>query len=143
MSSSQEERHLLEGLAREDHAVVEQIYRQNYPIIQSLVINNNGTIDDAADVFQESMIVLFEKAKQPDFELNCLIKTYLYSVARRLWLKRLQQMQRFGRASDLALETVSVDEDLEAHEKKQKDFSLMDAAMAKIGEPYKTILEAY
>lgn len=143
MSSFQEERYLLEGLAQEDHAVVEQIYRENYPMIQSLVINNNGSVDDAADIFQEAMIVLFEKAKSPDFELNCLIKTYLYSVSRRLWLKRLQQMQRFGRASDSMMETVSVEEDLEVHEKKQHDFNLMETAMGKIGEPCKTILEAY
>lgn len=143
MSTAYQEKHLLEGLAREDRGVAEQIYRENYPMIQSLVINNNGSVDDAADIFQESMIVLFEKAKSSEFELNCLIKTYLYSVARRLWLKRLHQMQRFGRTTDAVIEMVSVDEDLEFHEKKQQDFSLMDSAMAKIGEPCKSLLEAY
>lgn len=143
MSTAHQEKHLLEGLAGEDRNVVEQIYRENYPMIQSMIINNNGTVDDAADIFQESMIVLFEKAKTRDFELNCLIKTYLYSVARRLWLKRLQQMKRFGITSEATMETIAVDDDLEMHEKKQQDFNLMDAAMAKIGEPCKSLLEAY
>ena len=52
-------------------------------------------------------------------------------------------MQRFGRTTDAVIEMVSVDEDLEFHEKKQQDFSLMDSAMAKIGEPCKSLLEAY
>jgi len=143
VSTPTQEKELLEGLAKEDRVVVEQIYRDNYPVIQSLIINNNGSVDDAADIFQESMIVLFEKAKSPGFELNCLIKTYLYSVARRLWLKKLQQMQRFGRTTDASMEMVAVEEDLEIHEKKQLEFNVMDAAMAKIGEPCKSLLEAY
>jgi len=143
VSTPTQEKELLKGLAKEDRVVVEQIYRDNYPMIQSLIINNNGSVDDAADIFQESMIVLFEKAKSPEFELNCLIKTYLYSVARRLWLKKLQQMQRFGRATDASMEMVAVEEDLEIHEKKQLEFNVMDAAMAKIGEPCKSLLEAY
>src|SRR6476620_4948451 len=103
-------------------------------MVQTLVINNNGTADDAADIFQESMIVLFEKAKNPEFELNCQIKTYLYSVCKRLWLKRLQQMQRFGRQSEDLEHTVPVEEDLEIHEKRQNDFTIMENAMGKIGE---------
>jgi len=143
VSSLLQEKQLLEGLISEDRKVVEQIYRDNYPVIQSLVINNNGSVDDAADIFQEAMIVLFEKAKDPDFELNCLIRTYLYSVARRLWLKKLQQMQRFGRTTEAVMETVPVDDDLDAHIRKQQDFNLMESAMNKIGEPCKTLLEAY
>jgi hypothetical protein len=38
---------------------------------------------------------------------------------------------------------VSVEEDLETHENRQKEFSIMEAAMGKIGEPCKSLLEAY
>ncbi|MFN8248232.1 MAG: sigma-70 family RNA polymerase sigma factor [Ferruginibacter sp.] len=143
MSNILQEKVLLEGLAREDRASVEQIYRDNYGMIQSFVLNNNGTTDDAADIFQEAMIVLFEKSKSPDFELNCQLKTYLYSVCRRLWLKRLQQIQRLGRQSDFLEEVVPVDDDIEFHEKRHQDFMIMEAAMGKIGEPCKSLLEAY
>ena len=112
-------------------------------MIQSLILNNSGTTDDAADIFQEAMIVLFEKAKNPDFELNCHLKTYIYSVCRRLWLKKLQQLQRFSRQTDDMEQVVPVEEDLEIHEKRQQDFTIMENAMAKIGEPCKSLLEAY
>ena len=112
-------------------------------MIQSLILNNSGTTDDAADIFQEAMIVLFEKAKNPEFELNCHLKTYIYSVCRRLWLKKLQQLQRFSRQTDDMEQVVPVEEDLEIHEKRQQDFTIMENAMAKIGEPCKSLLEAY
>ena len=143
MSNLSQEKTLLEGLATEDKASIEQIYRDNYSMIQSFILNNNGTTDDAADIFQETMIVLFEKSKSPDFELNCQLKTYIYSVSRRLWLKRLQQLQRFSRQADEVADIVPVDEDLELHEKRQQDFSIMETAMGKIGEPCKSLLEAY
>ena len=143
MSNLSQEKTLLEGLAKEDNASIEQIYRDNYSMIQSFILNNNGTTDDAADIFQETMIVLFEKSKSPDFELNCQLKTYIYSVSRRLWLKRLQQLQRFSRQADEVADIVPVDEDLELHEKRQQDFSIMETAMGKIGEPCKSLLEAY
>lgn len=52
-------------------------------------------------------------------------------------------MQRFGRTTEAVMETVPVDDDLDAHIRKQQDFNLMESAMNKIGEPCKTLLEAY
>ncbi len=143
MKQETNEKTLLEGLARNDRMAAETIYRDNYNMVQSLVINNNGGIDDARDIFQEAMIVLYEKAKSGSFELNCQLKTYLYSVCRRLWLKRLQQMNRFITSGDHLSETVSVDDDLEEHGKKDADFEMMEKSFGMIGEPCKGLLDAY
>ena len=134
---------MLEGLALNDRSVVEAIYRNNYPMIQAFILNNNGDSDEARDIFQEAMIVIYEKAVSGSFELNCQLKTYIYSVCRRLWLKRLQQLQRYGSLVENVEDTVAVEEDLELHEKHNADFALMDIAMGKIGEPCKSLLDAY
>lgn len=134
---------LLKGLALNDRKAINTIYEENYNMVQSLIINNNGTIDDARDIFQEAMIVLYEKSKDPSFILSCLIKTYLYSVSRRLWLKRLQQQQRFIPDVNGMEDTVPVEEDLEAHQPQQDEFLLMEKAMAGLGEPCKSLLEAF
>lgn len=143
MSNFEQEKLLLEGLALNDKTVVEAIYRDNFPMVQAFILNNSGDSDEARDIFQEAMIVLYEKAISGNFELNCLLKTYIYSVCRRLWLKRLQQLQRYGSLVEHVDETVAVDEDLEAHEKHNADFTLMENAMSKIGEPCKSLLDAY
>ncbi len=112
-------------------------------MIQSLILNNNGNSDEARDIFQEAMIVVYEKAISGSFELHCQLKTYIYSVCRRLWLKRSQQLQRYGSLAENVEETVSVEEDLEVHEKHNADFIMMEEAMNKIGEPCKSLLDAY
>lgn len=138
-----EEKNLLQGLANEDKSSIEKIYRDHYSMVQSLVMNNNGDADDAADIFQELMIVLFEKARSGNFELHCQLKTFIYAVSKRLWLKKLNHQQRFNAPSDHLEEIVSVEEDIEMHEKRQAEFSIMEVAMSKIGEPCKSLLEAY
>jgi len=143
VKSDQNEQVLLEGLAKNDRLAIETLYRQHYKMVQSLIINNQGTIDDARDIFQEAMIVLYEKAKSGSFELHCQIKTYVYSVSRRLWLKRLQQLQKFLPEVNGVDELVPVEEEVEEAEKRNADFHLMEKAMSNLGEPCKSLLEAF
>ncbi len=143
MSTLEEEKLILKGLAANDKQAIETIYRGNFAMIQSFILNNSGSQDDARDIFQEAMIVLFEKSRLDSFELSSQLKTYIYSVCRRLWLKRLNQMQRYSGSLENVEETVQVEEDLETHEKRNTDFNLMETAMSKIGEPCKSLLDAY
>jgi len=137
------EKALLQGLARSDKKAIETIYKENYNMVQALIINNNGTGEEAKDIFQETMIVLYEKVRSGSFELNCQIKTYVYSVSRRLWLKRLQQMNRYSTGLENLQETVTVEEEVEEHERINNEFQAMDKAISSLGEPCKSLLEAY
>lgn len=143
MKSPIDEKALLEGLAVSDKKAVEVIYKENYNMVQALIINNNGSADDAKDIFQEAMIVLYEKAKSGTFELNCQIKTFVYSVSRRLWLKRLQQQNRFSSPGDNMEAVVQVEDELEEHERRNDEFEMMDKAISHLGEPCKSLIEAY
>jgi RNA polymerase sigma factor (sigma-70 family) len=134
---------LLQGLARNDRKAVETIYRENYTMVQTLIINNNGSTDDAKDVFQEAMIVLYEKARSGSFELHCQIRTYVYSVSRRLWLKRLQQARRFNGEIFTTETVVPVEDDIEDHVKRDTEFQMMEKAILGLGEPCKSLLEAF
>jgi len=133
---------LLNGLANSDAKAIETIYKSNFQMVQSFVLNNNGTYDDARDIFQEAMIVLYENAKTESFVLTCQIKTYIYSICRRLWLKRLQYLNKFTQVESLE-ETIAVDDDLDQHEKRNADFGIMERALGGLGEPCKSLLEAY
>jgi len=139
----EQEQILLKGLAGSDKNSIELIYRDNFSSIQSFILNNNGSVEDARDIFQEAMIVLYENAGKETFKLNCQIKTYLYSVCRRLWLKRLQQLGKYNYNLENLVDIVPVDAEIEDHEKINDDFNLMENAMSKIGEPCKSLLDAY
>ena len=143
MKQENNENALLQGLARNDRKAIETIYRENFNMVQSLVINNNGSSDEAKDIFQEAMIVLYEKVRSGSFELNCQIKTYVYSVCRRLWLKRLQQLNRYSSEVPGLDTAVPVEDEIEEHEKRNAEFEMMDKAINSLGEPCRSLLEAY
>lgn len=143
MRTDTTEQQLLEGLALNDRKAIETIYKQHYSMVQALILNNSGYPDDARDVFQEAMIVLYEKVKSGSFELNCQLKTYLYSVCRRLWLKRLGQLQRSFSEVENLQDTVPVEDELERHEQRNRDFQVMENSMNSLGEPCRSLLKAY
>lgn len=83
---------LIIGIRKRDNAVLGYIYQKYYNSIQHFVINNSGTTDDARDTFQEAMIVVFENiTKDKDFKMVCQMQTYIYSIARILWIKQLNK----------------------------------------------------
>ncbi|HEY8398630.1 MAG TPA: sigma-70 family RNA polymerase sigma factor [Flavihumibacter sp.] len=144
MTTDPIEKALLEGLARNEKGAATTIYKEHYGMIQTMIINNNGTVDDARDIFQEAMVVLFEKVRSGQFELSCQLKTYIYSVCRRLWLKRLSQQQKLW-VTDLDGKEnwISVEEDLELQEQQNQAFHLMEKAMLSLGEPCRSLLDAF
>lgn len=66
------------------------IYKDNYYMIENYILKNSGTKEDAKDIFQDSMVVLYKNMKKDSFRLFGKISTYIYSVARNLWLKKLR-----------------------------------------------------
>lgn len=136
-----DDKQLLIGLVENDSSAIKEIYKQNFRLIQNLVVNNSGTQDDARDIFQEAIVTLYEKAKKKDFILTCQIKTYLYSVAKNLWLKKLQKNSFYvnGEDNDVG-ELVAVEDDLKIHEEKEAEYTMMIDALNRLGEPCKTLL---
>jgi RNA polymerase sigma factor (sigma-70 family) len=137
---------LVTGLAEGSDRVLNQLYRQYYPMVAQLIITNSGTDDDAQDIYQEALIVLYEKVVGGNFELNCQLKTYLYAVARRLWLKQLAKrgrapMVRADFLTEEPLETVA--DDLADHQRRDKQFEQMASALTQLGEPCRTLLEDF
>lgn len=142
MKAEHNQKTLLQGLAHNDKKAIETIYKENFNLIQALIINNNGSAEDAKDIFQEAMIVLYQKVQSGSFELNCQIKTFVYSVCRRLWLKRLMQQSRYSLYENTE-DLVVVDADMDDHEKRDAEFTMMEKAMAGLGQPCKSLLEAF
>jgi DNA-directed RNA polymerase specialized sigma24 family protein len=60
-----------------------------------------------------------------------------------LWLKKLQQANRFGNPVETLAEIVPVEEEIEQKEKLDADFGHMDVSLKSLGEPCKSLLEAY
>lgn len=142
MKGDSNEQALLKALANNDSKAAETIYKDNFNMVLAFILNNNGSYDEARDIFQEAMITLYQKAKSESFVLTSQIKTYVYSICRRLWLKRLQQMGKTAGSVE-NYESIPVEEDVEIHERRAAELGIMDRALNSLGEPCKSLLESF
>jgi RNA polymerase sigma factor (sigma-70 family) len=85
------DKELLVGIRQNNNKILEYIYREYFPAIRSLVLHNGGNIEDAEDLFNEGMAVLFKKARSRKIHLSSKLKTYLYAVCKNLWFQQLEQ----------------------------------------------------
>jgi RNA polymerase sigma factor (sigma-70 family) len=131
------------GILNNSDSVLKRLYLAYFPMVLQLVINNSGNEDDAKDVYQEAIIVLYNKVKRGDFELSSKLKTFIYSICRRLWLKRLKQMNRYGGDIKDFEEYLPVEDDVEKHQDRDIQLNKMADALKLLGEPCKTIMEDF
>ncbi|HNS18091.1 MAG TPA: sigma-70 family RNA polymerase sigma factor [Bacteroidales bacterium] len=94
MNDNFSEARIVEGFQSSENDVLEYIYREYLPSVLHMVKANNGAVIDAEDLFQDALVVAFEKIQSPDFALSCTFKTYLYSICRNLWMHRLEKMNK-------------------------------------------------
>jgi RNA polymerase sigma factor (sigma-70 family) len=131
------------GILNNSETVLKRLYLAYFPMVLQLIINNSGTQDDAKDIYQEAIIVLYNKVKGGNFELSSKLKTFIYSVCRRLWLKRLAQMNRYGGDIRDFQEYLPVEEDVDHHSDRDIQFTKMESSLQLLGEPCKTIIEDF
>ncbi|WP_443946914.1 RNA polymerase sigma factor [Pedobacter sp. AW1-32] len=142
-SSVPTDREVILGILNNAEDTLSKLYKGYFPMVLQFILNNSGDEDDAKDVYQEAIIVLYNKVKQGDFELSAKLKTYIYSVSRRIWLKKLaQNSKKTGNISDYE-DVLVVDEDVQDHEEKDAAFVKMQSALDHLGEPCKTIIQDF
>jgi len=134
----------IEGLRTGDNEVLSALYRKYYQVVLKFIVNNNGTEEAAKDIYQETVIVLYENALNPAFGLRCQLQTYIYSVARKLWLTHLRKNGRnFLFREDGEAEVADIASDIDEHLAREKDILKMNEGLELLGEPCSTLLRDF
>ncbi len=133
---------LIAGIRNDDDRALAELYKMHYPMVSHFILSNSGSPDEAKDIFQETILIFYEKIKDGSLTLTCQIKTYLYSVCRRLWLKKLAEKNRFSGVID-SENFVGLTEEREMPEETEEKYAVMERAMNMLGEPCRTLLEDF
>jgi RNA polymerase sigma factor (sigma-70 family) len=133
---------LIERLRTSDPEAYKTLYRRFFKSVSHFIVNNSGSEEDAKDVFQEAVIVLHNQLKNNEFELSCKPGTYLYSVARFIWLKKLKKASLFTTLGDDEQDFVEVD-DSEIDSERMDQLGKMQHSLVNLGEPCRTLIEDY
>lgn len=87
---------LIADLSKGSPEVIHHIYRQYFDSIAKYTLDNKGTIEDARDLFQDAIMIIYQKSQSPDFILNYTLHTYIYTICKNIWLKKLRKKSDKG-----------------------------------------------
>ncbi len=131
---------IIKQLKKGNESCLKYLYR-HINMVKSLILKNNGSEDDALDIFQEAIIVFYKNVMSGEYELKGKISSYLYEVSRRLWLNQLNRRKKYENPNSDANLIEQVDEINEKTESKALQEYIRNA-LEKLGEPCKSLLEA-
>ena len=128
----------LADIIRQNKAI-KYMYVEYFAVILSYIKMNNGSEEDAADIFQDALLVFYKNSRKKDFKLNCTVKTYLYSICKNLWLYRLRSRKKEVRMNE-KFETIPLEEDTLEILIENDHKNLISQLVGKLGDKCKQIL---
>jgi len=133
---------MIDGLIAKQPAAFEQLYRENKAALERMVTKNSGNKEDAEDLIQESVLILYKKLQTEGFELNSTIGTFLYGIAKRVWLRKLKSNSKKWVTSDDNMQ-LSVGDDKEEEELQISRMHLYRKHLGKLGADCQKILRLF
>ncbi|NQZ75455.1 MAG: sigma-70 family RNA polymerase sigma factor [Ekhidna sp.] len=126
---------ILEGIRRGDERMLDYLYRKYYRMMTKIVLSKSGTEDEAKDVYQEALLVFWQKAVSGNLVLTSKISTYIYSICLNQWRKELDRKTR--------LSSEEVDgQEFQSHDAKERLKIVMDC-ISQLGDVCKKVLTYY
>ncbi|MGI9543014.1 MAG: RNA polymerase sigma factor [Cyclobacteriaceae bacterium] len=143
MTNHYSEQDLIVGIKDRNRDILKYLYQQYFPMIVDFVLKNSGSRDDAQDLFQEGLVVVFEKTHQEELELRSTFKTYFYAICRNKWLMVLRK-KRSGPQMVVDTENFEVPaDDTEKHWQVHEQYQVMQAHFKKLGEDCQKVLKRF
>lgn len=134
---------ILDLMHQGDDEALMMLYRQNQKAVASYVLRNNGSEDDADDVLQEAVIILWERVQSGRYEHSAKLSTFIFGVAKNVWSRKRMRKHREP-ATEFENDTFDSGEGsaLDAMIDSERSRTIA-GAMEKLGDPCRTLLVLY
>jgi RNA polymerase sigma factor (sigma-70 family) len=134
-------------LIRSDEALnnpVKHLYEKYFYVLSSFIEQNQGSREDAEDIFQEVVLTFIELVRKNKFRGESSVKTFLFAVNRNIWFnelkKRGRQLKRNEKFTVSLPDTESgIDRIISGREARQQIFGIIES----LGEVCRKILLAF
>ena len=134
----------IEALLNNDAVLLKELYQKHFGKIQQMVLKNNGTEQEASDLFQDALLSIYKKARTGEFMLTCPLDAFLFVICKNKWMSELSKRknrkvtiadpQRYNDVGDDSLRLI---EDCQL---LQSRHSLLFEQLGKLGDSCKELL---
>lgn len=103
---------IIRGILNHDRIVITYVYKVHFILVKKYVTSSSGTDEDAWDVFQDAIGVVYDffKRKDSDLSLTSSFSTFFYAVCFNIWKNQLRYKNVRRKLKDVIIEGVSEDE---------------------------------
>lgn len=102
---------IIEGIRNQDDTTLNWLYNNYYNTVSKHILKNNGVKDDVSDVFQDTIIVLYNQILDGTLNLTSDLKGYFFGIARNIWNTQLRKKRKTVELELDLLQEPEIDED--------------------------------
>jgi len=125
----------------ESNKELQRIYDKVLPSLEKYVLKNSGSHQDAKDLFQESIILVFKKSGEKNFQLTSSIETFIFSIGKRKWLHELRQ--RKNSSAIMSVDSISDSNELDQLVINEERSKLYFTHFEKLSESCRKVLKLF
>ena len=129
------DKEIFERICSGDEKTLEYLYKKYYRMMTKMVISNSGSEQEAKDIYQDALVVFWQKAISGNLVLTSKISTYIYSICQNLWRKELDRKKRLSNEEKDSVEYLE-------HDKKERA-KIINKCIHQLGDTCKKILMYY
>jgi DNA-directed RNA polymerase specialized sigma24 family protein len=79
---------VIEDRATERKVLFMHLYQQAFPLVAKYVRNKGGSFEEAKDIFQDALVLYYEKLVTSNVTLQYSERSYILGIAKHLWAKK-------------------------------------------------------
>jgi len=85
---------IIDGIRNQDDKILNWLYDAYLQTVKKYVLSNSGSEEDVSDVFQDTIIVLYNQITSDNLHLTTDLKGYFFGIARNVWSAQLRKKQK-------------------------------------------------
>ncbi|MBY0427016.1 MAG: RNA polymerase sigma factor, partial [Cytophagales bacterium] len=124
---------IIEGIqSGRDDKVLAYLYKETLPMVRNFVMKNQGSEEEANDIFQDAVIRFYHAVKKGAFQEKCSVSTFIFGIGRNLWINAVKRKGR--QMEDTSSEFIQDSVDLLSNIISDEKVKAVNELLGKIGE---------
>ena len=141
--TQEDSQYWLDILQSGDRRGVQQMYDRFLPAITKHITTNQGNDEDALDVFQEAILIIYKKMNNGEgLTLTASFFTYLFAICKKLWLKKLEKRKKI-RVTNYETPELRDEDNWEEVIQEEERFRLFRAKFRELSENCQQLLSLF
>ena len=129
------DKEIIARISKGDDKALDYLYRKYYRMMIKLVVTNNGSEEEAKDIYQDALVVFWQKVTSGNLILTSKISTYLYSICLNLWRKELDRKSKLVNEEKDGVDIIDDD--------KKERIKIINECVQQMGDSCRKILTYY